>query len=253
MTAAPAVRPAATRLALRDVPLILMYHAVARVPADPNLLSVPPDRFAAQMSWLAERGLRGVSAGALVEAMRDGRPRGMVGITFDDGYASVLDNALPVLRRHGFGATVFVISGRLGGRNDWDEGTNWPLLSAAGVRELASAGLEIGSHSASHMRLAGLEPGELARQVSQSRADLAELVGSEVAGFAYPYGVMDGAARQAVDDAGYAYACAVEAPPRALGSLALPRIYAGPKDTAARMTAKRHLYRGYIAYRGRRA
>ncbi len=253
MTAAPAVQPAAARLGLRDVPLILMYHAVARVPADPNMLSVPPERFAEQMSWLAERGLRGVSIGALIEAMRAGRPRGLVGITFDDGYASVLDNALPVLHRHGFGATVFVISDRLGGRNDWDEGTDWPLLSAAGVNELASTGLEIGSHSASHVRLAGLEPAELARQVSQSRAELTELLGGEVAGFAYPYGVMDAAARQAVHEAGYSYACAVEAPRHALGYLALPRIYAGPKDTAARMTAKRRLYRGYIAYRGRHA
>jgi len=253
MTAAQAAVPAATRLGLRELPMILMYHAVATVADDPNMLCVPPDRFAAQMSWLERRGLRGVSIGTLTEAMRAGQPRGLVGITFDDGYASVLDTALPVLNRHGFGASVFVISDRLGGYNDWDEGTDWPLLSAAGVRELASAGIEIGSHSASHVRLAGLEPGALARQVSECRTELAALLGREVAGFAYPYGVMDAAARQAVRDAGYSYACAVETPRHALGYLALPRIYAGPRDTAARMAIKRHLYRGYIAYRGRRA
>lgn len=253
MTAAQAAVPAAGPLALRQIPMILMYHAVAGVTVDPNMLCVPPERFAAQMSWLQRRGLRGVSVGTLIEAMRSGQPRGLVGITFDDGYASVLDAALPVLNRHGFGATVFVITGRLGGHNDWDEGTDWPLLSAAGVRELASAGIEIGSHSASHVRLAGLEPGDLSRQVRQSKADLADLLGREVAGFAYPYGVMDAATRQAVHDAGYSYACAVQTPLHALGYLALPRIYAGPRDTATRMTAKRHLYRGYIAYRGRRA
>jgi peptidoglycan/xylan/chitin deacetylase (PgdA/CDA1 family) len=253
MTAAPETLPASARLALREVPMILMYHAVATVAADPNMLCVPPERFAEQMSWLHRRGLRGVSVGTLIEAMRAGRPRGLVGITFDDGYAGVLDAALPVLSRHGFGATVFVISGLLGGRNDWDEGTDWPLLSAAEVRELANAGIEIGSHSATHVQLAGLEPGELARQVRQSKADLAALLGCEVAGFAYPYGIMDEAARQAVRDAGYSYACAVHAPLHAIGSLALPRIYAGPRDTAARMMAKRHLYRSYIAYRGRRA
>ena len=233
--------------------MILMYHAVADTAVDPNLLCVPPERFAHQMSWLAGRGLRGVSVGTLIEAMRAGRSRGLVGITFDDGYTSVLDAALPVLHRHDFRATVFVITDRLGGRNDWDDGTDWPLLSAAGIRELASAGVEIGSHSASHVRLAGLALSQLARQVSQSRADLAALLGTEVAGFAYPYGVMDAAARQAVHDAGYSYACAVQTPPHALGYLALPRIYAGPRDTAARMAAKRHLYRGYIAYRGRHA
>lgn len=251
MTEASPVLPGPARLALREVPMILMYHAVANVAADPNLLCVPPERFAEQMAWMDRCRLRGVSVSTLIEAMRAGRSRGLVGITFDDGYASVLDAALPVLHRHGFGATVFVISDRLGGRNDWDEGTDWPLLSAAGVRELASAGIEIGSHSASHVRLSGLAPGQLVRQVGQSRADLAALLGCEVPGFAYPYGAMDATARQAVHDAGYSYACAVQAPLHALGFLALPRIYAGPRDTATRMTVKRHLYRGYIAYRGR--
>jgi len=254
MTAAPAAAVSVTaRLALREVPMILMYHAVATAGFDPNMLCVSPERFAEQMAWLQGSGLRGVSVRELTEAMRAGQHRGLVGITFDDGYTSVLDAALPVLNRQGFGATVFVISGRIGGRNDWDEGTDWPLLSAAGVRELASAGIEIGSHSASHVRLEGLEPDELTRQVRQSRADLAALLGHEVPGFAYPYGAMDAAARQAVDDAGYSYACAVQVPRRGLGYLTLPRIYTGPRDSAARMTAKRYLYRGYIAYRGRRA
>jgi peptidoglycan/xylan/chitin deacetylase (PgdA/CDA1 family) len=125
------------------------------------------------------------------------------------------------------------------------------LLDADGVRELASAGLEIGSHSATHVPLAGLAPDELEAEVAGSRASLAALLGTEIRGFAYPYGSMDAAARGAVRDAGYAYACAVETPLRELGFLALPRIYAAKRDGAARMTAKRYLYRGYIGIKGR--
>ena len=65
--------------------------------------------------------------------MRAGRQRGLVGITFDDGYVNVLEAALPELKRRGFTASVFIISGRLGGTNDWDEGESWPLLSASQV------------------------------------------------------------------------------------------------------------------------
>ena len=113
-----------------------------------------------------------------------------------------------------------------------------------GVRELAAAGMEIGSHSATHVRLAGLDPDQLATEVAASRADLAALLQTEIRGFAFPYGSMDAAARRAVHDAGYAYACAVETPRSELGLMALPRIYVGDRDSAVRMTAKRHLLPG---------
>ena len=238
-------------LRLGQVPMILMYHGVAEVAEDPNQLCVTPGRFAEQMASLQRLGLRGVGIGTLVDAMRAGRQRGLVGITFDDGYVSVLEAAVPELSRRGFTASVFIISGRLGGTNEWDEGPAWPLLSGSQVGELAAAGIEIGSHSATHVRLAGLPPGQLKAEVSESRASLAELVGARVGGFAYPYGSMDAAARSAVRDAGYDYACAVQTPRADLGLMALPRIYVGQQDGAARMAAKRFLYRRYIAAKGR--
>ena len=98
------------RLAAHRVPMILMYHAVAEAHEDPNQLCVTPARFAEQMAALQRLGLRGVGVGTLVGAIRAGRARGLVGITFDDGYASVLEAAVPELCRRGFTATVFVVS-----------------------------------------------------------------------------------------------------------------------------------------------
>jgi peptidoglycan/xylan/chitin deacetylase (PgdA/CDA1 family) len=244
MTAAGALR-------LSDVPMILMYHAVADVAADPNQLAVSPDRFAAQLSWLERSGLRGVSVGTLVHAMAAGQARGLVGLTFDDGYTSMLETALPELDRRGFGATAFIISGRLGGTNEWDEGPVWPLLDARGVRELAAGGIEIGSHSVTHPHLEGAPARRQAAEVTASRERLEDLLCAPVRGFAYPYGSMDEAARYAVGAAGYQYACAVQTPLARIGSLALPRMYVGQRDGAARMTIKRRLHRGYVAVKGR--
>jgi peptidoglycan/xylan/chitin deacetylase (PgdA/CDA1 family) len=241
------------QLRLREVPMILMYHGVAEVAEDPNLLCVSPSRFAEHMAWLERRGLRGVGIGTLVDAMRAGRQRGLVGITFDDGYLSVLEAALPELQRRGFGATAYIISDRLGGTNEWDEGPSWPLMTVGQVRELAGAGIEIGSHAATHLRLAGASPEQLTAEVGDSKASLAALLRTEIRGFAYPYGSMDAAARRAVLDAGYEYACAVEASTAEIGLMALPRIYVGQQDDGVRMTAKRLLYRGRIALRGRRS
>ena len=200
------------RLGLSRTPMILMYHGVADVGEDPNQLCVTPSRFAEQMGWLKRHGLRGVGIGTLVDALRAGRQRGLVGITFDDGYASVLEAAVPELLRHGFTASMFVLSGHLNGCNQWDKGPVWPLVSADQVRELAAAGMEVGSHGATHRRLAGIGSDELAAEVNASRTAISELMGAPVRGFAYPYGSMDAGARRAVRDAGYDYACAVATP-----------------------------------------
>ena len=236
---------------LRDAPMILMYHGIADVAQDPNQLCVSPRRFAEQLTWLERSGLRGVSVGTLIDAATAGQAAGMVGITFDDGYTSVLDTALPELDRRGFGATAFIISDLLGRTNEWDAGPVWPLLDAAGVAELAAAGIEIGSHSATHRHLAGLSAGRQAAEVTSSRERLEDLLSAPVRGFAYPYGSMDAAARYCVGAAGYQYACAVETPLAQLGPLALPRIYVGQRDSAARMTVKRRLHKGYVAVKGR--
>ena len=141
--------PDLSKLRLRQVPIVLMYHGVEEVAVDPHKLCVTPGKFAEQMTWLAEHGLRGVSMGELIAAMRVGREHGLVGLTFDDGYVNVLDVAVPELRRHGFTATMFIISNLLGKTNEWeDAGTPvWPLMSVDQVIKVAAAGMEIGSHS----------------------------------------------------------------------------------------------------------
>jgi peptidoglycan/xylan/chitin deacetylase (PgdA/CDA1 family) len=232
-------------------PLILMYHRLAEEPG--NRMCVTPGRFAEQMTWLKRRGLRGVGVGTLIDAMRAGRKRGLVGITFDDGYDNLAETALPVLLRHEFTATMFIVSGLLGGTNEWDEPPAWPLMSADQVRDLAAAGMEIGSHSATHQRLASVTANQLEAEISESRASLGQVIGAPIRGFAYPFGSMDAAARRAVRDAGYDYACAVWTPVTELGFMALPRMFIGERDSTLRMAAKRFLYRPYLAVYGKRA
>jgi len=242
---------AADRLGLSQVPLILMYHRVAEVAE--NSLCVTPRRLAEQMTWLKRHGLRGVGVGTLIDAMRAGRQRGLVGITFDDGFANLVEAALPELLRLGFTATMFICSGLLGGTANWDDVPAWPLMSAEQVRELAAAGREIGSHTITHLRLAGADADQLEAEVSESRTSLGELIGAPIRGFAYPYGSMDKAARHVVRDAGYDYACAVMTPMTELGFMTLPRMFIAECDGDIRMAAKRLLFRPFFAVHGKRA
>jgi peptidoglycan/xylan/chitin deacetylase (PgdA/CDA1 family) len=231
----------------RGTPLMLMYHRVGEVSHDPHSLAVSPWRFDQQMAWLKRRRLRGVAIGELVDAMRSGSEQGLVGITFDDGYADLSHHVPDVLGRYGFSATVFVVTGRLGGVNDWDQSTPWPLLDAGGVRRLTDAGLEIGSHGRTHVALAGAEPAVLREETHRSRRDLAALLGAPIRGFAYPYGSVDAPARAAVRDAGYTYACARR---QDQSLLALPRIFIGQRDGGVRLAAKRLLYRWHVSTQG---
>ncbi|WP_230423364.1 polysaccharide deacetylase family protein [Streptomyces radicis] len=221
---------------------LLMYHSVAYTSPDPYRVTVTPDRLHQQLGWLRRRGLRGVSVGELLRARAAGRAARLVGLTFDDGYRDFLDTAVPLLRGHGCTATVFVLPGRLHGSNAWDaEGPRKRLLNAEGIREVAAAGMEVGSHGMTHETLRRATPQVLEREVAGSRAALEDLLGSPVPGFCYPYGGVDRRAIEAVRAAGYAYACAVD-PGRLTGQFALPRIHVGERDSVRRLRLKQLLH-----------
>jgi peptidoglycan/xylan/chitin deacetylase (PgdA/CDA1 family) len=215
-----------------------MYHGVGRVSADPFELFVTPERFERQIAALARLGLRGVSLGQLGDALFAGQSAGLVGLTFDDAYRDVLRHALPVLDWYGFTATVFAVSGVLGGTNSWDPPPRRALVSVDDLREVIARGHEVGSHGDSHVRLAGASSEVLDAEVAGSRAAFAQLLGVPPRSFCYPYGSVDAAAVRAVEAAGYAYGCAVWRVTGLPTRLALPRIGVTPNDRGARFVAK---------------
>lgn len=219
-------------------PPVLMYHSVAPYDQDPYLVTVHPTRFEQQLRWLHRRGLRGTSMRELLAARRDGADRGLVGLTFDDGYADFCEYVLPALARFGFTATVFVIADLLGGANSWDEaGPRKALMTAEEIRHAAERGMEIGSHGRRHVSLTSTGNGERTAEVAGSRAILQEVSGQEVAGFCYPYGHLDKLAVNAVRAAGYRYGCAIWRS-QLTGLHALPRTYIGDRDGSLRLLAK---------------
>ncbi|WP_443064955.1 polysaccharide deacetylase family protein [Streptomyces sp. NBC_00576] len=226
-----------------SVPWVAMYHSVGDCSDDPYRITVTPARLDAQLRWLHRHGLRGVGVAELLAARSRGEGRGLVGLTFDDGYADFLTNALPVLERWDCGATLFVLPGRLGGENAWDPlGPRRPLLTADGIRAVAGAGVEIGSHGLTHVDLTKADDEVLRAEVAESRAVLSELSGAPVEGFCYPYGTVDQRAVDAVRAAGYGYGCAID-PGQLNGVHVLPRVHIGENDTAVRLRLKYRLHR----------
>lgn len=213
------------------------------------------------MRALKRRNLRAVSVGELLQSWSAGARKGLVGLTFDDGYRDFLHVALPILERYGFSATVFMVVGMLGKENDWahwyDPRPRLELLESAELREISARGIEIGSHSMTHPKLPDLNAETLEREVGDSRRLLSELLGETVEGFCYPYGLLDKASVEGVRRAGYSYACAVNS--RVENSIYdLSRIPISDLDNRLRFAAKlsvhpyyRRVKRSYLRILGR--
>lgn len=216
--------------------MIYMYHSVDEYETDPHGMTVTPARFRAQLRWLAARGLRGV---ALRDYLAAADRRRLVALTFDDAYVDFTANALPALREHGFGATLFVPAGQLSKHNSWDHpAPRKDIMSPEAVREVAAAGVEIGSHGMYHVDLREASDKELAVEIEESRAALRELTGQEVAGFCYPFGRAGEREVTRTKAAGYGYACVTAGSPFT-GRFALRRVYIGDGDGPRQLRVKR--------------
>jgi peptidoglycan/xylan/chitin deacetylase (PgdA/CDA1 family) len=182
-----------------------MYHSIDHYTYDPYTVTVDPRNFESQIKWLYKHGKRGVSTRELLAAPDR---RGLVALTFDDGYADFAEHALPVLRRYGFTASLYIVSGLLGEYNKWDEpGPRKPLLTAGQLRELSDEGMEIASHGLTHTALTTMDDATLKHELTESRAILRDITGQAADGICYPYGFADARVLEAVRAAGYVYGC----------------------------------------------
>ena len=170
--------------------LVITYHAVD---ASAGPLSVEPALLREHLDVVDDAGARTLTISELAAAIRGGSiPDGSVALTFDDAFASVIDEAAPLLAERGQRATVFAVTGAIGARNVWPSqppgAPTAPLADLDGLRALASAGWEIGSHGHEHAPLGHVGAAAARRELVDSRARLEQALGISVGSLAFPYG-----------------------------------------------------------------
>ena len=170
--------------------LVLCYHAVRS-----------RGRFDAQMSTLIERGYSILTMEEFTAWVRRRQPirSPAVLLTFDGGYRSQLDNALPTLEALKLSATFFLVSASL------DDGASRDDLAA-----LVAAGHTIGCHTHTHADLTTLSPADLEREVVTSKRLLEDVVGHEVTAFCYPDGLRNSRVAAMVERAGFHVAFTID-------------------------------------------
>lgn len=208
---------------------VLLYHSVTDAP-QPGFerWTVTTAAFDAHVEAVARSGRSPVTVSELAAGLRGEHtlPARPVAVTFDDGFHDTL-RALERLRDASIGATVYATASYVGRPG---------MMSAEDVASIARRdNVEVGAHGMTHRRLDELGEGEIAHEVTRSRAFVESLTGRACETFAYPHGCHDGRVIAAVRRAGYTSAVAVKnaLSHRGDDTLAIARVTVGSDTTVS--------------------
>lgn len=191
---------------------ILMYHGVPAENDSPNSYystSTSRSVFAGHMRFLHENCYRTVGLSEALSLAETAPPLKAkpVAITFDDGYGDFYSNAFPILKEHGFTATVFLPTAYIGETARRFNGEQ--CLTWSQVRELYDSGIEFGSHTATHPQLRLLGKQRLEEEIRSSKQKIEDELGAPIESFSYPYAFPETARtfvselRQILQEAGF--------------------------------------------------
>jgi len=162
---------------------ILTFHQLA---AGASPLCFPPQKFARLVEQLQRAGYHFLDLDSLLKPKA---PERAVAFTFDDGYASVIHQAAPVLRDAGAPAHLFLATG-LVGAEEFDHRPG-KMLSWAEVDRLAAESWFIECHTASHCDLRDCSNARIASECEAADVAIETRVGRRPRYFAYPFGKHD--------------------------------------------------------------
>jgi len=177
--------------------VVIYYHSVKKEGVR---------QFEKQMAYLA-KNYTVVKASHIKNAPTQGK-RTIVAITFDDAFVSILKNALPVLKKWGLPANIFVPTGNLGKPPQWEIlnrcfDKDETVISKEQVAKLNNEGFEVSSHTVSHPVLTGIDKDRLRYELLNSKRELERIIGCKVLAISYPYGAYGKRVCEAAKKAGY--------------------------------------------------
>ena len=183
----------------RPLITVLTLHAAgtpdrACTSHDYRNMFVSPEQLIEIVDGLREAGYRFMALSEALDVAMGRAPacHKCVVLTFDDGYASVFEEALPILASRDIRAAAFIPAGFIGrtfgGNTREGNGPALAMMTPQQIRELHAAGWDIGAHSVSHRAFSGLTGEDAARELADAKADIESIIRDPVRFFAFPYG-----------------------------------------------------------------
>ncbi|WP_231506367.1 polysaccharide deacetylase family protein [Paenibacillus sp. UNC451MF] len=180
---------------------VLNYHSITVDPG--NRATITPEKFEAQMNYLSENGYTPLTLQQFIDILEgtESAPDKPVLLTFDDGYADNYEHALPLLKKLGFHATLFMTPGMV------DDGyfLNWDQ-----VKEMHEAGWDIQPHGMTHPHLPLLKKDKQEYEITEARRQIEEQLGTTADVYCYPYGEWNQTTLKVLKDHEFRYAFTIE-------------------------------------------
>ena len=181
---------------MRDSATVIMYHRFGegRYPST----NISMEMFQEHLALLTNGEYTILPLPKIVETLKSGQllPDRTVGISIDDAYLSVYENAWPLLKAANLPFTIFVatspVNRNLSGYMNWDQ-----------LRELKAAGVTVGSQTHTHPHMHALSVERVREEIDTSNQIFLNELGERPELFAYPYGEYSRFVIDAIKDAGF--------------------------------------------------
>lgn len=191
--------------AKKDIPILMYHHISNNIKSD---WSITPQKLEEQLEYLKNNGYKAISLDMLYSYIENkvALPEKSVVLTFDDGYIDAFDNAYPLLKKYGYKAAFFIITGEVLTKNP--EGYDYMTLGE--LKKLDKAGMDIEAHTVTHPDLTTLNYKKQFEELSLSKKYLEKHLNKKIYYMAYPYGLCDSITQKVASEIGYRIAFTIK-------------------------------------------
>jgi len=193
-----------------EYPRIFMYHSIDIHYGDKfDKWRVRPKEFEKQLTYLYRNGWKSYTMNELI--LEQNLSSKSFVLTFDDGYADLYSNVMPLLKKFNFKATIYLLPNHKDNSYEQDNTSHIvPLLSKEQILQMQDTNLiEFGAHTLNHVNLLNIDINEARNEIINSKKMVENITQKPCNSFAYPYGKFDDNIVQIVKDAGYSNAVIV--------------------------------------------
>ncbi|MBU0952433.1 MAG: polysaccharide deacetylase family protein [Elusimicrobia bacterium] len=193
---------------LSEKSFILYYHNVGEYKSGLKSLYISPWIFTVQMQYLNWRGYKAIPLEEFINRIRNNRPfpKKTFAISFDDGYQNNYINALPVLKKYKYPATIFLVVNEIGRKVQHDRTSPEERLTKKEIKGMAKY-INFGSHTMTHVNLATEKVLQARNEIAYSKTAIEKITGKKVRIFCYPMGRFNPTVKGFVKENGYTGAC----------------------------------------------